>query len=321
MCNLKTGYCVDYYASTCNTQKKCRSEAKRKWRKNRAFSKAAVKNNELREEKRRAVSQQTINDLKSQILDLGTTRTVYIGVLGTENVEIDAATLTAVGAGNETNLYQSIVDNYCGEANLACTYTVATNRRMLADENVTITISYDLDEELYQDLINTGYDFNNQSLVDAIAAELGVDPSEIVIVNNDGTIDIEVTIVDDVPDGEPIGEDFLNDIDNIQDSLSNITSTVVSELGANTNQVSVQGVDYCGDRTCNDAGTCDTATGVCTCPSGYSGVNCEIKHKCDDELPSYCANGGVCAANGLRCHCNFPFYGHKCTNTSPCSTC
>ena len=30
------------------------------------------------------------------------------------------------------------------------------------------------------------------------------------------------------------------------------------------------------DASCNDRGTCDTVTGLCTCNDGFTGIHCEI---------------------------------------------
>ena len=30
------------------------------------------------------------------------------------------------------------------------------------------------------------------------------------------------------------------------------------------------------DASCNDRGTCDIATGLCTCNDGFTGIHCEI---------------------------------------------
>lgn len=63
--------------------------------------------------------------------------------------------------------------------------------------------------------------------------------------------------------------------------------------------------DPCDEVQCYNGGFCDE--GVCNCPAGYSGANCEIYDPCFNTL---CLNGGNCI-NGL-CDCPPGFAGTNC---------
>lgn len=319
LCDFKFGVCRDYFDSNCNSVRKCRSQARKKWKRQRAFAKTRLTNEEARAEKRREFTLGAIHDLEVAV---NTSSSIYITVEGTEVVEINSATLAAV---NDTDaLYDAMITHYCGDAVDECSYQITGGtpaRRMLQDENVTLVITYEVDENLYQDLVNTGFDFDNSNFTQAVADELGIDVSLVDISGVNGTIEIEVAIVDEDVDGAPIG-DLIEDITNIQDSLENITSTVIDEVGANATQIDVQELDLCGDRQCNTQGNCNATTGVCSCNAGYGGINCEEKSVCGDEAADYCQFGGECRPDGQACHCVYPHYGFRCREDPvACKTC
>ncbi len=71
----------------------------------------------------------------------------------------------------------------------------------------------------------------------------------------------------------------------------------------------LQSCDKCKDINCQNGGTCDK--GKCTCPTGYSGDNCEIKDPC---LGISCLNGGTCASGS--CNCPSGYEGIDCGTES-----
>ena len=317
-CNLKKRVCEDLGESWCGTMRRCRSLARKKWRDNHMLSRAAMRSIGSGKSKKRQAAEQIVQDAQVMVAGGEFTSSVYVGVLGREDVEIDTNTLLLM-VGNESMLYESIVTNFCGDASIGCNYTLSINptRRLLQDENVTITITYDIDGDLYQDLINSGYQFGSNNLTDAIAADLGLNASDVVLVDNGGIIEVEITIVDDSSDGEPIGDELIGEIESIQENLNNITQQVIEDIGGNDTTVLLNEVDYCGSRACNSVGTCNATSGYCDCNPGHQGINCEISRICNHTV-GYCANGGNCSDDGLQCHCVYPYKGVDCTESVNC---
>lgn len=75
--------------------------------------------------------------------------------------------------------------------------------------------------------------------------------------------------------------------------------------------------DLCKDKVCLNGGACQD--GNCICPSGYTGVNCELTIQTDPCQGISCLNGGTCI-NGT-CDCPPGFTGPNCAtvvNNNPC---
>lgn len=75
-------------------------------------------------------------------------------------------------------------------------------------------------------------------------------------------------------------------------------------------------LNYCGTHEpCLNGGTCaNTAPDnyLCTCPEGFSGVNCEVvDNPC---APAPCLNGGSCleAGGSFSCECRSGWTGPTC---------
>lgn len=64
--------------------------------------------------------------------------------------------------------------------------------------------------------------------------------------------------------------------------------------------------DLCDNVECGP-GNC--VEGVCDCPCGFSGINCEIEDLCFDDV---CCNG-VCDPLTETCNCDPNYYGKSCT--------
>jgi len=74
----------------------------------------------------------------------------------------------------------------------------------------------------------------------------------------------------------------------------------------------------CANTTCINGGTCDETTGACVCPSGYTGVHCEIAPVVDPCAGVVCQNGGTC--NNGNCQCPPGYDGLNCqTQLTPTS--
>lgn len=78
--------------------------------------------------------------------------------------------------------------------------------------------------------------------------------------------------------------------------------------------------ESCDDTPCRNGGTCSPAPGPtgstggfrCTCPSGLTGIRCELQ--VNDCSPNPCKNSGSCieSANGFKCLCPNGFTGSNC---------
>jgi hypothetical protein len=64
-------------------------------------------------------------------------------------------------------------------------------------------------------------------------------------------------------------------------------------------------LNYCGTHEpCQNGGTCENTAPdqyLCTCPEGFSGLNCEVVDNPCATTP--CGNGGTCQETGGQYHC------------------
>jgi hypothetical protein len=80
--------------------------------------------------------------------------------------------------------------------------------------------------------------------------------------------------------------------------------------------------DHCAPNPCRNGGSCanDAQGYTCSCPAGYSGVNCEsLVDRCASHP---CQNGGACSsgASSFTCACADGFSGANCqTNVNDCA--
>lgn len=262
---------------------------------------------------RKNVAKQTLTDVKAKYSN---PESLAIKVKSTETSTTSLQLYNQIG--NATKFKESYAAaRGCGNE---CTVTVdAGGRRMLqSGGSITVTIDFELSEEAYEELTNSGNDLDDPTFLDDLASELGVSSENITITVVGGEVTVAIELLATVTD-EPSGEDTLSDLQEIQASLNNATAILVEELGGEEDSITTVDLDLCSSRDCSgngdptvdgtDENGCNIATGVCSCLNDRWGINCESTCECN--------NSGVCK-NGL-CHCLYPFYGLRCDNTVDCS--
>lgn len=265
-CEPKTRRCIDTRNSTCTQALTCLSAANTALTQTNAISKTSLAVREPDSTKRAAAAQQTMESVRNA------SSSASLTVSAEESMTMPAlANLTV------EELMEAVKLERCGSVAELCTVSTSS-RRMLDEGDVTFTVQYDLDEDIYNQLIANGTNFNDPSFASSIALSLGVDPANVTVTDNGGVIEVQITIVDVSEEGTPIEAEVLSEIQSISSQLSNITSQVASNLGIDTSSFDEPVVDLCGSgRTCSNRGTCDSATGLCTCNSpAYYGLNCEL---------------------------------------------
>ena len=70
---------------------------------------------------------------------------------------------------------------------------------------------------------------------------------------------------------------------------------------------------------CNDKGTCDYASGRCTCDKDRAGAACELT--CNGAKGKPCSDRGMCNAADGRCFCKPGFRGVDCNDRASDATC
>lgn len=265
-CEPKGRICVDTRNSTCTQLSTCTSAATKVITQTNAISKASVAVNEVDPVKRASATQQTMEAVRNA------SSTAVLTVSATESIAVPPiANVTT------EELLEAIKLERCGAVAELCVVS-ASSRRMLDVGDIVITIQYDIDDAIYNELVANGTNFNDPSFVESIAAQLNVSSSDVTIVDNGGVVEIQVTVVDVSEEGTPIESEVLSDFQTISSQLTDITTQVATNLGIDTSSFSAPVVDLCGaGRSCTNRGTCDGSTGICTCSSpAYYGLNCEL---------------------------------------------
>jgi hypothetical protein len=221
---------------------------------------------------------------------------------------------------NEQLLYDTIKETKCGTATSACTITNPSARRVLVgvqENEFQFELVIELDSSQYSSL--DGIDIEDPGFITALESTLGITHEETYTISTiDNEIIIQVSIISDNGDGEPLGSDIISDANEMFNNLTAYTTELVSTLGVNGDFVTSTELIKCPvERTCNGQGheLCNEATGVCDC--GYFngdwwwGIDCETKCECD--------NGAQCV-KGI-CECTFPQWGLRCQNVKEgCTT-
>lgn len=255
-----------------------------------------------------------INDIISQInAEYPDTSeyTIKENVLIEESGTITEQIITEIG--NNTLLIEKLKEVRCGSAADYCTIVINGGRRLLSGDrrelltNVPIEIEFDLDSSLMS--LVDGTNLEDSNFEQALATALGTNTDNILITSNGGDVTVTATLTA-LPSPDPLGESLVQIIENLQTELTNITTTLVNDLGVSGDSVLSSTIDLCPvERDCNGNGSCDDSTGLCTCVGNWWGINC--------ETACTCVNDGECI-NAL-CHCEYPYYGLRCNSTIDCT--
>lgn len=326
MCDLKKRRCVDYYTSECMTQTQCLNHAKRQWKDKNSLTEARAEMKLLKSE----AKINYLNRLKEELDNLTVPENIYISIISNENVIFDFQNTASITSLQEFS--DQIRSLRCGALYTECAVNIINNtvpaRRML-QESFQIEIVFDVDDQTLSDLINSGYDFNNTEFITQLSNYLNISESDILITPQNGTLELQAVIVDDLATNETLSDAIIDDINTVQASLDEIIALLSSELGLE--QSTVQSIDLCGDRNCTGRGICDPNTGFCNCESGFYGVDCQFDTPYPTSAPTrtptisgtacvediQCSNGGICSHDGI-CMCRYPYYGFRCDFIKDC---
>lgn len=308
-CEKSTSKCKDKKASTCATPSLCITEAIKLERDTNSIGSIQQTVSVADGATRTAAASSLITKLKNTT---SVTSDMVVFVSSTETMTLDSALFTE---NDEAAMLASIADVRCGASADQCTVSiVAGNRRRLGHlrelvGSYTVEITFDVTDEAFA-IIDGSTALDDPGFAEALALAAGVNASEVDISTTSGDLVITFTLTDQSVEGEPTDPNSLNEINSIQSSLTAVTEEVVTEFAISGTDIVTADVDLCNTRDCGGFGAelCDAGTGVCDCPEGWWGVNCDTQTNC---------NGGI--AVGSYCHCTFPKYGQRCTLVSGCN--
>lgn len=310
-CNKVQGKCADIKASTCASDALCITAAKKHESVGKSVGSIAQTLSVADGTKRTAAAQSMITKLKNTTSSVESDLVVFVE--STEVILMDSALFTE---NDQATVLSSIADVRCGDAADECVVTLleGVNRRRLGEArdlagSYTVTITFDVTDEAFAQIDNST-SFDDPAFAAALAAAAGVNASDVEVLSTSGDLVITFTLTDESVDGEPTDPNVFTEISSIQSSLTSVTSEVVSELALDGGDIVTASVDLCNTRDCGGFGAelCDSNTGVCACPDGWWGVNCDIETDCE--------NGGI--PLGSYCTCQYPNYGLRCEETSYC---
>lgn len=309
------GFCKDVAASTCTTPTLCgvaatKYDTQRKSVGSIKQDVSTITNSVTR-----------LTAAKSLITNLKTSETVdsdlVVSIKGEETVTMGTSLYEGLNASAVEAELEKLKIVRCAEAVDYCTVSITGNsRRMLGagrelSQTVVVTIVYDVPDDIF-DQIENSTSFDDPDFLADLAVASGVDQSEINVYATEGTLVIEFTLTDESGDDTPTDETVFGDITALQGSLTTVTDTVVGELNLTASDILTEELDLCGDRTCNGFGAelCNVETGVCDCPLGYLGINCDVSLNCG-------SNGDIVVGT-TYCACDYPYYGFKCHLNRTC---
>lgn len=313
-CDKVKGKCSDIKSSTCATSSICNNEALKLENAGKSVGTLQQTISVANGSKRTAAAKSMITKLKNVTT---VTSDVVVFVESTETMILDSTLFTN---NDQQTILQSIANVRCGDSADQCTVSLfegINSGRRLSDSrelvgSYTVTVTFDVTDEAFA-VIDNSTSFDDPSFAAALAAAAGVNPSDVDIQSTSGDLVITFTLVDQTNSSDPTDPNVFNEITSIQSSLVDVTSEVVSELAIDSNDILSASVDLCNNRDCGGFGAelCNSITGICACPDGWWGVNCDVATNCE--------NGGT--PIGSYCQCVYPHYGTRCQFISTCTSC
>lgn len=310
-CDSVSGMCKDSFSGSCSTQLECKNKAERELAKKYSLGQATqtVSSSSNLTNTRTAIKTIVGTTNSTTVID----QKLYSFISGTEQATFDPLLFDTVN--DDALILQQIKLLVCGDAADVCTVELPNRRRLMEERelqnSITVTVTYDVDAETFNS-IETSENFNSATFIQALADAVGVLPGNVTLILVDGSFTIEYVVADESDGQEPLDQTTLDAINAVSSNVNSITSTVATQLGLPESEFSSSSVDKCADRDCNGRGTCDPATGICTCTdTSYWGVNCETLVTC--------LNDGEKDPFSARCFCSYPYYGLRCGSTRDCA--
>jgi hypothetical protein len=300
------GFCSDEFTGTCSTTLECNNKVKNKIAATRNIGvvQQTVTNTNTTQ------ARQTIKSLVNNVYQTDSSTDLVTTISGSETTTFDASLFSTVN--DDALLLSEIKAIACGNATELCNIEIVSGggggRLLQGGGAITVSITYELDSEVYDQLPEGS--FNDPDFIQALADAVGLDAGNVTVVSTGSSFTVQYAVTTESTTDDPLTEDALAAIDDLANDVNTVTSTVVTELGIDESSISATTVDKCADRDCNGRGTCDANTGVCDCTdTSYWGVNCETLIVCE--------NGGTAAAG--YCECLYPYYGLRCQTTKDCT--
>lgn len=258
-CNFDEDRCIYNIPSLCSSQVQCSSDAK--LLENIVNQQDIAMNNTLNSTSLNLLFNQT----REEVIN-GQNITANVTEFRASSSDMYEFSLDANSNVTTEQLVEALKITSCGDLEANCQNQVSARRVLRGlEEVITITLSYELDEDAYQTLYDTGTNPENPNFVDVLAANLGIDPSLITL--NNYWVDrfaMEVVVT------EKSSELYQTALDTI-DSIENVVDSIVN----NDDELEKQFTDQCPvTKTCSYRGTCDEETGTCNCIEGFTGLSC-----------------------------------------------
>lgn len=297
------GTCVDYDAGTCSSVATCDNDMARRVANKNAAGAKKISFTASDVNKTKTAVKEVIDRARQTVTNPGKMKAF---VQGTTTGYFASSLLEAFG-GTEAELLGHIQGIVCGSAPCDVTRVVGGGRRLQSSGEIAIQVDFDIDESFYNDLV-TQDAFSDPAFVTALAAAAGVDPSNVTVTATEATLEVTFIVAEESDGTEPVDAAVLADLQEVASTVDTLAATVATELSIPPESVTIQATDLCADRDCNGRGTCDSATGICTCTdAAYWGINCETSVTCE--------NGGTPRSDVAYCACEYPYFDARCNST------